>query len=244
MKHLRLGAAVVLAVVAAGAVVSALPRERTIATYATTLAGRTGAQRHNARLALEKINGARIAPGEVFSFNDRVGTFSRDRGYRRAPVSYNGQLIDDWGGGVCQASTTLYNAALLSGMAIVERHRHQFQPSYVPPGRDAAVAFSNIDLRFQNPYDFPVTVEAKIVSGIIRVSIVASRDLPTKPQVYSRVIESAAPSTFRTGEGNRSRMRNSGKRGWEVAVYRTTGDKTVMVSKDTYPVMHRVIENK
>jgi vancomycin resistance protein YoaR len=244
VKRLLLIGAGVFGIGAAAAVVAALPRERTIAAYATSLAGRNGAQRHNARLALERLNGAHIGPGESFSFNERVGTFSRDRGYRRAPVSYNGQLIDDWGGGVCQASTTLYNAALLGGLNILERHRHQFQPSYVPPGRDAAVAFSNIDLRLQNPYEFPLTIQAKIVSGTVRVALVGSKGLPLKPQVYSNVLESSTPSTFRIGHGERFRMRNSGKRGWEVAVYRVTGHKTEMISKDTYPVMHRVIESR
>src|SRR5207302_1442552 len=81
---------------------------------------RTKAQKRNAILALKKLDGAVIAPGETFSFNTRVGTWSRDQGYRRAPVSYNGTLIASWGGGVCQTSTTLYNAALLAGMKIID----------------------------------------------------------------------------------------------------------------------------
>ncbi|MEZ0327794.1 MAG: VanW family protein [Fimbriimonas sp.] len=227
----------------ASAAFRAVPRDRVVGAFATTLEGRTGSQRHNARLALEKLNGVRIGAGEMFSFNQRVGTFSRDRGYRRAPVSYNGQLIDDWGGGVCQTSTTLYNAALLAGMKIVERHRHQFQPTYVPPGRDAAVAFSNIDLRFQNPYEFPVRVEAKLDSGMLRVEIIAAHELEEKPQVFSRILNAEAPATFTIEhEGGRKRVRNSGKRGWEVAVYRQTGTKKEMISKDSYPVMHRVLE--
>ncbi len=234
-----------VAVGAAGAGLRSLPQDRIVGAYATTLEGRTGSQRHNARLALEKLNGARLGPGEVFSFNQRVGTFSRDRGYRRAPVSYNGQLIDDWGGGVCQTSTTLYNAALLANMQIVERHRHQFQPTYVPPGRDAAVAFSNIDLRFQNPHDFPVRIEAVLVSGMLRIELIAPQELAEKPQVFSRVLNAESPGTFTIQrEGARKRIRNSGKRGWEVAVYRQTGDRKEMISKDTYPVMHRIVETR
>jgi vancomycin resistance protein YoaR len=228
---------------AGGALVPLIPHEHAIASYATSLQGRTGSQRHNARLAMERLNGIVVPPHEVFSFNKVVGSFSRDQGYRRAPVSYNGQLIDDWGGGVCQTSTTLYNAALLAGMNIVERNRHQFQPSYVPPGRDAAVAFSNIDLRFQNPYDFPVRVEAAIVSGMLRVELLASRDIPVKPQVYSQILDRHEPSTFEIRQAGRGpRLRNSGKQGWEVAVYRVTGNRKEMVSKDSYPVMHRVVE--
>ncbi len=242
MKWGIVGAVGVAGVAAAS--IASLPHEREIAAYGTPLDGRTSSQRHNARLSVERLNGARIAPGEAFSFNQRVGTFSRDAGFKKAPVSYNGQLIDDWGGGVCQTSTTLYNAALLAGMNIVERHRHQFAPTYVPPGRDAAVAFSNIDLRFQNPHDFPVRIEARMRNGVLKVAFVAARTLDERPQVYHEVRQSQSPATYRLGPDGPSRVRNSGKRGWEVAVYRVMGSKRQLVSLDNYPTMHRVVETK
>lgn len=223
--------------------IRSLPTETIIGSFATPLAGRTTSQRYNSRLAYEKINGAVIGPGETFSFNRRVGTFSQDAGYKKAPVSYNGQLIDDWGGGVCQTSTTLYNAALLAGMTIEERHRHQFQPSYVPPGRDAAVAFSHIDLKLKNPYPWPIRIEAGLSSGMLQVKLVGAAALDQKPQVYSQVLSEQDPWTFHIASSTgRSRVRNSGKEGWEVAVYRRIGNRTELVSKDTYPVMHRVFE--
>ena len=233
----------VVLVPAAFASLRALPRDRAVASFATTLEGRSNSQRHNARLSMAKLNGAVIAPHDTFSFNQRVGTFSRDAGYRRAPVSYNGQLINDWGGGVCQTSTTLYNAALLAGLDVVERHRHQFQPSYVSPGRDAAVAFSSIDLKLRNPYDFPVRVGATMDSGMLRVAVYADRDLKERPQVYSQILDSHDPVTYRVGhDQGRTRIRNSGKRGWEVAVFRVFGDRKELISKDNYPVMNRVVE--
>lgn len=222
-----------------------LPSDAVIGSFATPLAGRTMSQRHNSRLALDKINNAVIQPGQTFSFNKRVGTFSQDAGYRKAPVSYNGTLIDDWGGGVCQTSTTLYNAALLAGLTIEERHRHQFQPSYVPPGRDAAVAFSHIDLKIKNPYTFPVRVEAALEANMLRIKLVGSEPLSAKPQVYSDILSERDPWTLHVkGESGRNRVRNSGKQGWEVAVYRKTGNRTELISKDTYPAMHRVYETQ
>jgi vancomycin resistance protein YoaR len=233
----------VAAIVLAFAGLQSAPGEQVVASFVTPLDGRSGSQRHNARLAVERLDGARIEPGAEFSFNRRVGTFSRDMGYRKAPVSYNGQLINDWGGGVCQASTTLYNAALLAGLNIIERHRHQFQPSYVPPGRDAAVAFSNIDLRFQNPYDFPLRLHASIEGDMVRCELIAPRSLEHKPQVYSRVLSTQEPWTFEVHkQGSRSRVRNTGKVGWEVAVYRVIAGRKELVSQDSYPVMHRVIQ--
>src|SRR5690349_13198224 len=111
-----------------------------IAGYATSLQGRTHGQRHNAELAAAALDGKTIAPGAVFSFNQTVKSWSLDEGYVKAPVSFDGELVRAYGGGVCQTSTTLYNAALLAGLPILERHPHVFRPQYITPGRDAAVA--------------------------------------------------------------------------------------------------------
>ncbi len=232
-----------LALAGGVAAMRSVPQEATVGGYSTTLRGRTPSQRHNAHLALGRLVGAVVAPGATFSFNRRVGTFSRDRGFRKAPVSYNGQLIDDWGGGVCQTSTTLYNAALLAGMTIVERNRHRFAPSYVPPGRDAAVAFSGVDLRFRNPYDFPVRVVGRIEGDRLQVSLVGARVPKVRPQVVSQVAEVQAPETYVVGgSSGRSRIRNTGKAGFEVRVVRIVGDRRETISHDAYPAMNRVVQ--
>ena len=94
----------------------------TVSSFATSLKGRTPSQLHNARLSANELHGEMIPPEGVFSFNRAVKTWTSDEGYVKAPVSYDGELIPAYGGGVCQTSTTLYNAALLAGMPIVERH--------------------------------------------------------------------------------------------------------------------------
>lgn len=236
----------VIAMGAGALALESVPQEHEIASYSTSLVGRTTSQRHNARLALDSLVGVEIPAGETFSFNRRVGTFSRDAGFRKAPVSYNGQLIDDWGGGVCQTSTTLYNAALLSGMEVFERHRHRFAPSYVPAGRDAAVAFSNIDLRFRNPHPFPVRVEGSIKHGRLTVRLVGAGKPASTPRLVSEVENVRNPSTFELGSREGAlRVRNTGKKGCDVAVYRLWPEgKRELISHDTYPVMARVVERK
>lgn len=213
-----------------------------VAKYSTTLQGRSANQRHNALLASSKLNGAVVQPGAEFSFNKRVGSWSRDAGYRRAPVSYNGTLIDAWGGGVCQTSTTLYNAALLAGMEVKERHPHRFAPSYCPPGRDAAVAFSGVDLRFRNPLDVPVTVHAGFQGDRLVVSLSASAALP-KATVLTNVRSFQPPREHKLDRGGSSvKVRNAGKPGWSAITYRVLNGKREWLSSDSYPTMDRVVE--
>jgi vancomycin resistance protein YoaR len=189
------------------------------------------------------VIGRTIEPGATFSSNENVGSFSRDQGYRKAPVSYNGQLIDSWGGGVCQTSTTLYNAALLSGMKIVERSRHRFAPGYVPPGRDAAVAYSSIDLKFKNPHPYPVRILGEMKGERLTLGIYAPQHLKEKPRIVEVVREPQHPVTYTIGaEGPRAKLRNSGKAGFQVAVYRVCGNSRELISTDSYPAMGRVID--
>lgn len=247
MKSNRLKAFAVLLVAVAtiGGTLAVLsqPGEVCLAAYTTSLAGRNSSQRHNSYLALRKLVGVTVEPGKTFSFNKVVGTFSRDQGYRKAPVSYNGQLIDSWGGGVCQTSTTLYNAALLSGMKIVERSRHRFAPGYVPPGRDAAVAYTSIDLKFTNPHPYPVRILGQMRGDRLTLGIYGPEGLKEKPRIVEVVREPHNPATYTLGEvGPRARLRNSGKAGFQVLVYRLSGDTRELISSDSYPAMGRVID--
>jgi hypothetical protein len=129
-----------------------------MATFRTSLVGRTEGQKLNAAKAARAVNGAVIPAGSTFSFNQRVGSWTRERGFVRAPVSLGGVLVPSWGGGVCQVSTTLYVAAILAGLEVLERHHHAVAPSYVPKGMDAAVAYGVADLRLRNPFPFPVQI--------------------------------------------------------------------------------------
>lgn len=242
IRTLLPGLAVTVLAIGAGIALAAKPAKGPAAKYSTTLQGRSANQRHNAFLACSKLNGAIIPPNGEFSFNKRVGSWSRDAGYRRAPVSYNGTLIDAWGGGVCQTSTTLYNAALLAGLHVKERHPHRFAPSYVPPGRDAAVAFSGVDLRLYNPYDVPLTIEAKFEGQRLVVALISPKPLP-KWAIQTDVQKFQPPrEQHMDSGGKRTRVRNQGKPGWSVVTYRSSAGEREWVATDSYPSMDRVIE--
>ena len=214
----------------------------TMSRFMTPLDGRMANQRHNAVLCLKHLDGAVIAPGETFSFNETVGTWSRDRGYRRAPVSFGGLLVDSWGGGVCQTSTTLYNAALLAGLEVVERHRHHYAPTYISPGRDAAVAFPNIDLKLRNPFDFPVTIKGTVTPNGVGVDLVGADKPVDDVRIEQRVADFTRPEELTIGNGRYGRVRNPGHAGFSVETYRVVRGESELLSVDSYPVMNRVVE--
>lgn len=119
----------------------------------------------NIALALEKINGYALLPGAEFSFNETVGTRSAANGFKEAKIILDGEYVLGFGGGVCQASTTLYNAALRAGMEVTMVRNHSLSCSYVPPSLDAMVNSGSSDLRFKNPLQTPVYVRAWVQDG-------------------------------------------------------------------------------
>jgi vancomycin resistance protein YoaR len=175
-----------------------------------------------------------------------------DEGYVKAPVSYDGELIRAFGGGVCQTSTTLYNAALLAGLPIVERHAHVFAPSYVPPGRDAAVAQYDIDLRFQNPYPWPIRIQARANGDRLEVRVLGRGRPLTTYEVSTEILSTASPArlTVRVAStarlGGRVFLRSPGAAGYRVATYRVAieNDRVLrreFVSDDSYQTANRIV---
>lgn len=232
---------------------TAPPSEVELAGYATSLQGRTPGQRHNARLAALAIDGRVIGPGQIFSFNKTVKSWSIDQGYVKAPVSYDGELIPAYGGGVCQTSTTLYNAALLAGMTIVERHPHVFAPHYASAGRDAAVAQRTIDLRFRNPYPWPVRIRARVRGNSLDVRLIGRERPAEEVQVVTEVLSTTQPARLtrvvyrQDNQADCAFMRSHGATGYRVIAYRIFSHhgreiRRERLSDDTYPAMNRVVQ--
>ncbi|MDR1538105.1 MAG: VanW family protein [Clostridiales bacterium] len=115
-------------------------------TYTTNVANRNT----NIRIASESLNGTRLSPGTTFSFNGTLGFTSKDKGYKEAGILVNGKPDTGLGGGICQVSSTMYNAVLAAKQKIVERHAHSAAVGYVPAGRDATVSYGSLDFKFQN----------------------------------------------------------------------------------------------
>ncbi len=138
--------------------------------FSTPLMGSPGRVK-NIRLSLEAINNTIVLPGEVFSFNEIVGERTVERGYGNAPIILGEAVVPGVGGGICQSSTTLYNAVREADLEIVERRIHSIAPSYIKHGLDAAVAWPYTDFKFRNDSDTPVIVKAEIQKWRVRVWI-------------------------------------------------------------------------
>lgn len=145
-----------------------------LGSYRTTFNSDATNRTHNIAIASDKINGTLIASGKQFSFNTVVGERTAEAGYDDAPVFVNGKLEPGIGGGICQVSSTLFNAALLSGMTIEERTPH-FEPvGYIPAGRDATVAYGYLDFCFKNPYTQPIYVVSNMEADTLTVYILGT----------------------------------------------------------------------
>jgi len=130
---------------------------------------------HNLGLAAGKIDGTCLEPGEEFSYNGVVGPRTAAAGYRMADVFADGEVRPGMGGGVCQPSTTLYDAALLAGLNVTERHHHMMPVSYVRPTRDATVAYDEgLDLRFTNSLSHPILLRASVGGGQLTCSVLGN----------------------------------------------------------------------
>ena len=147
----------------------------------------------NLRLAANKIDGYVLMPGETFSYNQIVGKRTISAGYKNAAIYENGQVTDGVGGGVCQISSTLYNAIIAADLEIMERHNHTFVSTYVPAGQDATVAWGSLDFKFRNNRDYPIKIAMSVSGGIASAKIYGlSRDVEYDQRLETRTIKNTS----------------------------------------------------
>lgn len=152
-------------------------RSKEIGNYITYYRTSNKERSHNIYLAAEAINNSVVFPGEEFSFNKVVGKRTVEKGYKRAPVIVKGELSEDIGGGICQVSSTLFNAVNLEGIQIVERYSHSRKVPYVPEGKDATVSWWGPDFIFKNEYSHPILIRAKAIDGKMIIRIFSSEEV-------------------------------------------------------------------
>ena len=149
-----------------------------IASYTTKYTGAESLNRnYNMRLASDSINGMVLQPGDTFSYNDVILKKSHNGAdYKAAGIYSNGKAATGIGGGICQISSTLYQAALYSGMTITERRNHSLRVGYMPAGRDATASWGSIDFQFRNDLEVPVKIESVMKNGTIKIRFLAPKN--------------------------------------------------------------------
>lgn len=210
----------------------ALGISRVLAEYSTPYAG-TADRIANLQLAVSLLDGARIASGQTFSFNRRVGERTEARGFRAAPIIVSGEYAEGVGGGVSQVATTVFNVAWEAGLELVERVPHALYISRYPLGRDATVNFPDLDLRFRNDTRGWLVLQAFSTESGVTVRILGA---PTGRRVESRpgvlTVTGAAPEKFISDPGL--------ERGREIVVEPGTAPTTVSVQRLVYEADGRV----
>lgn len=146
-----------------------------LSSFSTKYSVRATSRTTNLKLAASKINGTVLMPGETFSYNKVVGARTIAAGYKEAPIYVSGEVVDGLGGGICQITSTLYNAVVYANLDIVERTNHQFVPSYVTASRDATVVYGSLDFKFKNNRNYPIKINCSVSGGIANFQIFGLR---------------------------------------------------------------------
>lgn len=167
----------------------------TLAQASTNLDEGNVPRTNNVRLAAASINGTILNPGDEFSYNGVVGERTEARGYKPAGAYVNGQVVDEFGGGVCQPSSTLYMAVLRADLEVTERHNHSFTVAYTPLGEDATVDYGNLDFRFKNDTDYPIKIVAEQTNGQMIMTIIGTKTTDKTVKTRTDVLATYTPET-------------------------------------------------
>lgn len=219
--------------------------------YSTIFDSSNRNRSNNLAISAEKIDGTIIMPGETFSYNQTVGERTIAAGYKEAGAYAGGKVVQDVGGGICQTSSTLYNAALLANLEIVDRSNHQFLTSYVDASRDATVAWGSIDFQFKNTRTYPIKIEASAKNGVCEMAIYGIKEDKEYEVVIESEVLSYIPFTTKyenddSLEEGEEVIEQSGYTGCTSEAYKILklNGKVVsktLLSKDTYDPMTRII---
>lgn len=198
------------------------------------------------------MNGKVLLVGETFSYNQTLGPRTAAAGYRNGKIYSGGKVVDGIGGGICQISSTLYNAVLLANLEIVERRNHQFVTSYVGAGRDATVVYGAIDFKFKNTRKYPIKIQASAKNGIATVSIYGIKEENEYDFKFSTKTVATIPYSTQYVEDNTLNVgtevvEQKGANGIKTQTYITkmlNGKviSTKLLSSDTYNAMVRIVK--
>ena len=222
-----------------------------LATYSTSYASSNANRSTNIALAASKINGTVLMPGEEFSFNGTVGKRTASAGFKTATVYSNGQVTTDYGGGICQVSSTLYNSVLRANLEITNRVNHTFTVGYVPIGLDATVSWGAPDFKFKNSRNYPVKIVATTSNKRLTISVYGLKeDVEYEVELVSYKTGTVPYSTVYTTDSSlgkgKTKVVQSGSNGATSVAYKIlklNGQEVsrTLLSKDTYSPHNQII---
>ena len=205
----------------------------------------------NVKIASKKINDVILLPGEEFSYNKIVGERTFANGFKEASVYTSSGVVNGLGGGICQVSSTLYNAVLRANLEVVERRNHRYAVSYVPLGTDATVAYGSIDFRFKNNRNYPIKVVASSVNGVCTVSILGIKEeTEYEVSITTKKLQTIPFETKYIDDSSMAagtqKQTQYGDNGYKYETYKTlTFNGNVVssekISNDTYTPLTRVV---
>ena len=223
-----------------------------IGTYSTSIENKEENTIYNIKLASGVINGIVIKPQDIFSFNKYVGPAEKADGYKESTIIANGVFANGYGGGICQVSSTLYNAVLLANLPIVERYNHSVYgeaTKYVPLGQDAAIFYEFKDLKFKNNLDHMIVIFLKVFRDTLQVSIFGGNQGKEEVEIISKdkkvieyqIIREKDP---KLGSGQ-EKVVQEGVPGYQIKTYRIIRkdgeEKIEFLAEDTYNSVPMII---
>lgn len=229
--------------------VQALAFDAVIGEFSTNFSVKEKNRSANLASAARALDGKLLKPGDTLSFNETVGPREPATGYKEAYVIVNGEYVKGTGGGVCQVSSTLYNAVLLSNLEIVERMPHAVVVSYVPPGQDATVNYPNIDFKFKNNTGSLVYLRTEVKQGVLKVRIMGKKT--DKTVRLERQVEREIP--YKTEKRYDPKMRKgqvvreqTGAKGivvntWQIVRDGNGNENKKFLGRDLYAPTNRIL---
>ena len=223
-----------------------------LGTFSTSFATSGASRSTNLAVGSGKINGHVLMPGEVLSGYECMHPFTLENGYKTATAYENGRSVDSIGGGVCQISTTLYNAALYAELEIIQRQNHSMSVSYVKPSMDAAIAGTYKDFKFKNSTEYPIYIEGYTTSDkkiTFNIYGKETRDSNRSISFESVLVNEVKPNTILrddAGQGLGYKNVSAGKTGYVAELYKivkVNGVQTdrIKINKSTYKGSDRVV---
>lgn len=218
-----------------------------ISTYTSSYDSGNVERAYNVSLAAQKVDNKIVMPGEEVSFLDMLGYVNEENGFKISTVIVNNKYEDGVGGGVCQVSSTLYNALLMSGVGITQRTNHTFPIGYIPIGRDATVANDGPDLKYKNNYDFPIFIRTYANDGTMVALVYGDVAKAKKYEVTSEVTSTTQPKVVYENDSTmpkgKEEIKDFGHTGYTASSYKiTSSGEKILIANDTYSMTPKIIK--